>query len=899
MPNWNHIVRDRLAVLRLPPEREIEIVEEVALDLEAVYEDALADGLSETEALDRAAQSYDWRLLECELSRVERLWRPQHKAVATIDWLEQKGGIRMESLWQDLRFGWRALRKQPGFTLIAVLTLALGIGATTAIFSVVNAVLLRSLPFPQGERIVRLWENRQPDDGLRVAVRYPNFQDWQQQNQVFTHLAAYREDGFNLQAGAETRRLEGARVTVDFFNVLGVQPASGRAFSAQEDAPGGERVVILSHALWQQSFGGDAQLLGRQIKVDGQNHTVVGIMPPGFSFPGFGYANEETHLWFPYALEAPPTGRGPHRLRVLGRLQPAATVEQARADLGTIARRLEQAYPATNKGSGVFMLPLQEFFREDLRRPLYVLLGAVLFVLLIVCANVANLLLARNAAREREIAIRAALGAGRGRIVRQLLMESLLLAAIGGTGALLLAAWGVKLLTTFGPRDIPRLQEAVLDAPVFGFTLVVSLLTGLIFGLAPAWQRAGINPNAALKAGARTTGGAGQRLRGALVVAEVALALLLLVGAGLMLKSFVRLQQVAPGFDAQSGLTMEINLPPNKYAKPEQRAAFLEQVLAGLRALPGVEFAGATHRLPLRGNSGTSIEIEGRLVTEATPRLRANYRSVTPDYFRAMGTPLLAGRTFTDKEAWHKPTAVIINQTLARRLWPNENPLGKRIKDGAPNSTWVEIVGVAADTKEDELTAEVRDAIYLPYVVSPNPAMTLVLRTKTEPLSLVAAASAEIRRVDSEQAVSGINTLASVLDEATAQPRFNAALLALFALLALVLAAVGIYGVIAYSVAQRTQEIGVRMALGATARDVLRLVIGQGLKLALFGVVLGLGGAWALTRLLQSLLFGVSPTDWLTFAGISVLVTLTALLACWIPARRATKVDPLIALRCE
>ena len=797
----------------------------------------------------------------------------------------------MESLWQDLRFGVRMLMKQPGFTLIAVLTLALGIGATTAIFSVVNAVLLRPLPFAQPERIVRLWQSHQPTNRPRFSATYPDFQDWRQQNQAFTHLAAYREDGFNLQAGADARRVNGARVTVDFFNVLGVQPALGRAFSAQEDAPGGERVVILSHALWQQSFGGDTQLIGRQLKVDGQSHTVVGIMPPGFSFP-----DEEAELWFPYALDAAQIGRGPHFLRVLGRLNPAATVEQARTEFDTIAQRLEQAWPDTNKGWRVFMIPLQEFYSGELHRPLYVLLGAVLFVLLIACANVANLLLARNAARERELAVRASLGAGRGRLVRQLLTESLLLVAVGGAGGLLLAAWGVTLLTKFGPRDIPRLQEATLDAPVLGFTLAVSVLTALIFGLAPAWQRAGLDPNAALKAGARTTGGAGQRLRKGLVVAEVALAMLLLIGAGLMLKSFVRLQQVAPGFDAQGGLTMEINLSPNKYATPAARAAFLEQVLTQLRTLPGVAFAGATHRLPLRGNSAMGFEIEGRPVAEAQQRPTTNFRAITPDYFRALGTPLSAGRTFADEEAWRTPSAVIINQTLARRHWPNENPLGKRLKIGKAS---LEIIGVAADAKESGLTAEVDGGLYLPYIASGDRAMRLVLRTDADPLSFVAAATAEIRRIDSEQAVSGINTLSGLLNEATAQPRFNTALLALFALLALVLAAVGIYGVIAYAVAQRTQEIGLRMALGAQARDVMRLVIGQGMKLALFGIVLGLGGAWALTQLMTSLLFNVSPTDWLTFAGISALVTLTVLLACWIPARRATKVDPLIALRSE
>jgi putative ABC transport system permease protein len=628
--------------------------------------------------------------------------------------------------------------------------------------------------------------------------------------------------------------------------------------------------------------------------VDGQSHTVVGIMPSGFSFP-----DENEELWVPFALEAPQAGRGRHWLKVLGRLQPEATVEQARAEFNTIAQRLELSYPVTNKGYGVFMQPWHEYYSGYLQQPLYTLLGAVLFVLLIACANVANMLLSRNAAREREIATRSALGAGRARLIRQLLTESLLLVAVGAAGALPLAAWGVGALTKFGPRDIPRLQEATIDAPVQAFTLAVSLLTGLIFGLAPAWRRAGLDPNAALKAGGRSAGGAGQRLRQGLVVIEVALALLLLVGAGLMLKSFIHLQQVAPGFDAQGGLTMEINLPPQKYAKPAERAAILEQMLERLSALPGVESAGATHRLPFAGNSATSFDIEGRPADDGTPRLRAIYRAISPDYFRAMGTPLIAGRTFTDEEAWSKPTAVIINQTLARRCWQNENPLGKRLKVGARNSTWVEIIGVAPDTKETELTAEVEGALYQPYVTSAEPAMSLVLRTGVDPLSLAAAARAEIRRLDGELAVSTVSTLDGLLSEATAQPRFNASLLALFALLALVLAAVGIYGVIAFAVAQRTHEIGLRMALGAQPRDVLRLILAQGLKLTLSGVGLGLFAAFALTRWLKTLLFGVSTTDPLTFGGIALVLTVVALLACWIPARRAAKVDPIVALRYE
>jgi putative ABC transport system permease protein len=520
-----------------------------------------------------------------------------------------------------------------------------------------------------------------------------------------------------------------------------------------------------------------------------------------------------------------------------------------------------------------------------------------LFVLLIGCANVANLLLSRNAAREREMAIRAALGAGRGRIVRQLLTESLLLAFLGGAGALLLAAWSVKLLSSL--RNIPRLNEARLDLPVLGFTLAVALLTGVIFGLAPAWQHARLNLNTTLKEGARMAGGSAWQLRQLLVVAEIALALLLLIGAGLMLKSFVRLQQVAPGFDAQLALTMELNLAPAKYDRGEKRRAFLQAVLERLKALPGVEVAGATHRLPLRGNSNTGYQIEGRPASVSGGSDRINFRSVTPDYFRAMGTLLVAGRTFTEEEAWQRPSAVIINQEFQRRHWPDENPLGKRIRFGGPDDPPLTIVGIAADVKESGLNADTEAGLYVPYVRWPVPQMTLVLRTGTEPLSMAAAASASVRQIDAEQAVSGISTLENLLSETVAQPRFNTGLLAFFALLALLLSAVGIYGVMAYAVAQRTQEIGVRMALGAQPREVVRLVVGQGMKLVAFGLSLGLIAAFGLSRWLKTLLFDVEVTDPLTYAVIVALLAAVALVACYLPARRAMKVDPLIALRHE
>ncbi len=838
----------------------------------------------------RETQLAGWDKLD-RRAKLALLW---HSLGAFADalWLQPK---RLEDeMFQDVKYGVRMLLKNKGFTAVAALTLMLGIGANTAIFSVVNAVLLRPLPFPEPDRLVWLRESHPPTNVPQTSVAFLNFLDWRSQNKVFAQMAAYREYGFNLQVGDEPKRLNGAVVSVDFFATLGSQPAIGRAFLPAEDAPGGERAVILSHALWSQSFGGDPQLVGRRLKVDGQDHTVVGVMPPGFRFPADG-----AELWLPLALD-PKVGRVSHALRVLGRLKPGATLDEARADMETIAARLDQAYPDTNKGWRVFMQPLHEAISGRMRQPLFVLLGAVLFVLLIVCANVANLLLSRNAARERELAVRAALGAMRGRILRQLLTESLLLALLGGAGALLLAAGAVKLLTATGPRDVPRLNEAALDLPVFAYTLAVALLTGLIFGMAPAWQQSRLNLNAALKSGARMAGGGARRLRQLLVAAEVAFALLLLIGAGLTLKSFARLHQVAPGFDARGGLTMEINLSLSKYARREQRAAFLQQALERLKILPGVEFAGATHRLPLRGNSAIGFQVEGRPAPPPGQNISVNWRSISPDYFRARGAPLLSGRTFTEEEAWQKLNAVIINHALQRRYWPDENPLGKRIKiGGAPDSPWITVVGVAADVKESGLNVDTQAGLYLPYVFSPTPAMTLVLRTGPEPLSLAAAAGAAIRQVDSEQAVSNISTLEQLLSDTVAQPRLNTGLLALFALLALLLAAVGIYGVMAYAVASRTQEIGLRMAMGAQARDVLKLVVGQGMKVVAFGLALGLLAALGLTRWLKTLLFGVEAIDPLTYAVIAALLAAVALLACYIPARRATKVDPLIALRQE
>jgi putative ABC transport system permease protein len=799
----------------------------------------------------------------------------------------------MNALWQDLRYGARMLVKRPGFTLIAIFTLALGIGANTAIFSVVNAVLLRALPYHEPDRLVRLWESN-PAANLRAfSASFPNFTDWRNQNRVFEQMAAYREDGFNLTGGTEPERVIGARVTAGFFPALGVAPRAGRMFLPGEDQPGGDRAMIVSYGMWQRRFGGRPNLIGQQLSLDGQSFTVVGVMPPGFTFP-----QDDIEVWTPYALDPQQEDRGTHFLRVIARLRPEVTLEQARLEMDTIASRLQQAYPQLNTGWGVFMLPLHEAISGQVRATMLILLGAVGFVLLIACANVANLLLARAAARGTEIAVRAALGAGRGRILRQLLTESLLLALLGGGIGLLLAVWGIDLLVSFGPQNIPRLKEIGIDGRVLGFTLSLSLLTGAIFGLAPALNPSRIDFTQALKEGGRTsTGGlARHHLGRLLLVSETALAMVLLVGAGLLVQNFIRLQRVNPGFDPAHGLTMQINLSQSK--DPKQRASFLQQALERIETLPGVQVAGAAHRLPLRGNSGIGFSIEGRPAPPPGQDISINYRSITPGYFRALGMPIIRGRTFSEQEAWGTGGAIVINQAAARRYWSNEDPIGRRVHLGRQDSG-LTVVGVVGDVRESGLQLEPEPGIYVPYAHFPMPSLTLVIRAAADPLGIVSDVRRQIRAVDPDQAVSQIVTLEQLVGTAMAQPRFNASLLFLFAAVALVLAAVGIYGVMAHVVGQRTREIGLRLALGAQTADVLRLILGQGMTPALTGVLIGLGGGLALTRLIENLLFGVSATDPLTFTMIGLLLAVVALLACYVPARKATKIDPMVALRYE
>jgi putative ABC transport system permease protein len=801
----------------------------------------------------------------------------------------------MRTLWQDLRFGARALRKKPGFAAVAVVTLALGVGANTAIFSVVNAVLLRPLPYPESERLVRLYEKRPKLGRTRNVVSAPDFIDWRAQSRTFDGMAAYTGWGASLSGQGEPQQITGELASADLFGVLRAEPLLGRAFTAEEDRPGAPRVVVISHGLWQRRFGADPSAVGRPVTLNGESYTVVGVMPPAFQFP-----DAETEAWAPLALDPQDQStRGSHFLNVVARLKPGVSVEQAQAEMDTIAARLERQYQV-NTGHGVNVFALHDEVVGGVRRSLFVMLGAVGFVLLIACANVANLLLVRAAARRKEIAVRTALGASRWRVVRQLLTENLLLFVGGGALGLLLAVWGVDLLVAVSPPGTPRVHEIGADAWVFGFTFLISLLTGLVFGLLPALQASKPDLHGALKEGGRDTAGGGgrSRLRGLLVVAEVASAMILLVGAGLLLKSFARLRQVSPGFDTANVLTMQLSLPQSRYPDEARQADFLRQVLRRLEALPGVRAAGAVAGLPLTGNFASRyFEIEGRPPRPAGEGLNTNFNLASPGYFRALGVPVIAGRQFDERDAAGAPEVVVINETMARRFWPDEDPLGKRLR--IANNPWRTVVGVVADVKNDGLSAEPKPEMFYPLLQEPLPFMTIVVRADVEPKSLAPAVAREVRAVDADEPVYDVKTMDERLAESVSPQRLTALLVGFFAALAMTLAGVGIYGVVAYSVAQQTREIGVRVALGAQKGDVIRLVLRRGLSLSLAGVGLGLAGAFALTRVMLGLLYDISPTDPATFAGVAVVLIAVALLACLVPARRATKVDPMVALRYE
>jgi putative ABC transport system permease protein len=809
----------------------------------------------------------------------------------------------METLWQDLRYGARMLFKTPGFTLIAVLTLALGIGANTAIFSVVNRVLLFRLPYKDAGRLVMVWGSN-PQQGADIDLVSPaDLADWRTQNTVFEDLAATNDAPYNLTGMGEPESLIGYSLAANFFQVAGVQPALGRAFTPEEDRAGAPGVVVLSHRLWRRRFGSDLNALGRSVTLNGAPYTVIGVMPAGFQHP------QRAELWTPLRLNSLDANQANDRsfrfLRVVGRLKPGVTIEQAQGEMSRVALRLAEQHPDSNAGQGVKIVSLQEQYVGDIKPTLLALLGAVGFVLLIACANVANLLLARSAARQKEIAVRTALGARRGRVIRQLLTESVLLALIGGSLGVLLALWSANLLVALFPNNvanlnIPVVEEIPINGSVLGFSLLVSLLTGVIFGLAPAWQASKPDLSRTLKeSGASATAGvSGRRMRSLLVISEMALAVLLLIGAGLMIKSFWRLLQGDLGLNPKNVLTMEVLLSPQKYGGAQQRRDFLQDVMRRIENLPGVEQAGATNFLPLTGFWGNaSFSIEGRPAPRPNEEPSADNRVVTERYFRTMGIRLLRGREFDERDREGAPPVVIINETMARRYWPDENPIGAHINFGQGNKA--EIVGVINDVKSFGLEERTHPDIYRPYAQAPFRLIAFAVRAGGDPLSLVAAVKNAIYAVDNDQPVFKVITMEKLAAESITLRRVSMLLVGGLSALALILAAIGIYGVMSYTISQQRREIGLRLALGAQAIHVLRLVIGQGMKPALFGMIIGLLASFALTRLIKGLLFGVGATDPATFIVISMILGAVAIVACWIPARRATKVDPMVALRYE
>lgn len=801
----------------------------------------------------------------------------------------------MTTLLQDLRYGIRMLLKNPGFTIVAVIALALGVGATAAIFSVVNTVLLRSLPYGDPARLMVLKENKLPQFP-EFSISPGNFLDWRNQNNSFDKLVAVQGSAYNLVAGdAEPERLRGSRVSAGLFEMLGAKPIHGRTFLDEDDQPGHENVVVLSSGLWKRRFGSDQNVIGQSVTLSAASYTIIGIMPPSFQFP-----DRDTDLWTPIAFTARQAGQhGAHYLSVFGRLKSDVTLEQARSEMSTIAARIAEQYPDSNAGWNANVTPMQEYEVRDVRRTLWILFGVVGLVLLVACANVANLLLARATARQKEIAIRTALGASRWRVIRQLLTESVLLAVIGGGAGLLLANWGMGSLLALAPEDLPRIKDVALDGRVLGFTLLVTLLTGIVFGLAPALQASRPNMNETLKEGGRGTTGGHHRVRASLVVAEVAITLVVLVSAGLLIRSFIRLQQVNPGFNSTGALAVNISLPGRKYPNADQYSGFFTQLIEKTAALPGVVAVGATQSLPIQGDYLLGFNIQGRPPDAPGEDHSTNYYAVTPDYFKAMGITLIRGRLFTERDNSNAPRVAVINETMARRFFPDEDPIGKGINVTNGPERFREIVGIVGDVKQYGLDQPSTLQTYEPFLQTPFSGVTLVVRAEGDPTALTAAIRGEVLSIDKDQPVSRIRTLDQIISGSFARQHFSMLLLGVFGAVALVLAAVGLYGVMSYAVTQRTHEIGIRMALGAKTGDVLRLVVGHGIILALIGVGIGLGVALAATRLMSGLLFAVSATDPLTFAGIPVLLTAVALGACMVPARRALKVDPMIALRYE
>ena len=890
MRDWTAFVRSQLALDRLTPERDARLVREIASQLEDFYQDALARGASE-EAADAyaRAQISDWTMLERDLVRADpRYARPgldrltdRIQPLAT----QRRGAVRVcADILTDARYAVRQLRKNRGFTAVAVLTLALGLGPTTAIFSVVNGVLLRPLPFPEPDRLVRVLEVV-PKHG-RIAVAPANFLDWRQQNTVFEQMVAYTggTDTFVGRDGPE--RLPMTWASSEMFELLRVGPALGRVFQAKGDAPRHNEIVI-SHRMWQRRLGGDPGVLGTSITLSGRPVTIIGVMPPDFHFP-----SRQTEYWRPLALHPTNASRSFHSLFVMARLKEGVSVEQAGAEMKAIAERLAAQHPHISAKESAETILMHDLLVGRIRPMLLTLLAAVGVVVLIACANVANLLLARASVREREIAIRTAMGAGRSRIAIQMVVESLVLGLAGGAAGVALAYLWIGPLRTLSP--IPRVGEVTLDGTVLAFSVAVSMLTGLVFGLAPAWQGARGLGNVLKDTGRSSVGGGGFWLRKGLLVAEVALSIVLLVGAALLMRSFANVVNIDPGFRPDHVLAFQVGLPQMSYPGPRERLAFFDRLLARLRQTPGVESAGMAQDLPMRGSFALTFSVEGSAVAPGEEPT-AQYRAVTRDYFQTLAILPVRGRTFAEREP--APMVAVVDEVFAQRHFPEEDPIGRRIHIRNSENGIYEIVGVVGEVRNGGLDAEAAPTMYVPLQQDVFSTMWVMVKTSGDPLQLAAAARLAVRDVDPSLPAFAMLPLEDVVWESVAERRFTMLLLVIFALVALLLAAVGLYGVVAYTVSQRTREIGLRMAMGAQRGDVLRMVLGGGMKLAMIGVVLGVGGALSLSSLVTSLLFGVTPFDPASYAATALLLLTVAAIACYVPARRAMTMDPLHALR--
>ncbi len=815
----------------------------------------------------------------------------------------------MERLWQDLQYSFRILWKKPSFTIVAIVTLALGIGANAAIFSMVNGMLFRSLPYPKADRLVMVWETNQRRKWDMMYPSYPNFADWRDQNTVFEDMAAYVTMGVNFTNGDQPERVFIAAGSASLFKMLDAKPILGRSVNADDDKPGADATVVLSYGLWQR-LNSDPQIVGKTVEVQGMKATVLGVMPQDFEFPPQFKDKDQLQpkidMWAPLRMDPNNReGRGSHSIYTIALLKPGVSLAQARAEMSGIAQRLEQEYPGNNKGSSVRLTPLTEQVVGDVKPVLLVLLGVVAFVLLIACANVANLLLARATSRQKEIAVRTAMGASRRRIIRQLLTESMFLSIISGIVGFGLAVGGVRLLVALSPD--PRMNAVGVNLRVLGVTMIVSLVTGVLFGLAPSFLASQVDPNKTLKESSlANVGGSRHRLRRLLAISEIALALVLLVGAGMMIKTFMQMQNTNLGFNTDNVVTMRIATTGNQYTETFRSATFFQQLIDRLKSVPGTEAVGVTTLLPLSGDFGNSFKVEGGPRPPGEIR-QAEYRAISADYFHAMGIPIQKGRVFSDRDTKDAPGVVIVNETFANRYFPGEDAIGKRlhIDTQVELATYGgktiprEIVGVVSDLKNSVTQSRQIPEMYVPYLQNPHRTMTVVMLNSSDPGTLANTVRQEARNLDANLPIFNIKTMAQLRDEAIAQQRFFTLLLSMFAVVALVLAIVGIYGVLAYSVSQRTREIGIRMALGAHPSDVLKMILRQGMWLVSIGLMIGLIAAIVLMRVVYNKVYGAGGADTLTFIGVSIVMILAALSACYISARKATKVNPLKALQFE